>query len=434
MIDSYMCVDTGNSGTKIVYSFPETGKIHSLLMSSALAEVSLERMQNKLSRSNWIGQSRPEQEAWLRNGNEIVAVGEFAEEFDPIDCRTKPKYENALYKILAAIGVIIQTHRVSKRKQFKIQLGLLLPWDEYKTQKLLVEELKRLLSEFEFRGQKIRVKIRDCICYPEGGGIASSRIKQEQADWLKKQRLGILMLGDRNCTALYFERGKLKDGASPLIGFSFLLDQIIKDTPYLLSQDKSRENLSSAIFQGIDLAKRWTTKSDKSGRPLWQEIPSIKNLATARNENLRKAEVEDIDKAITAYSIEWEQKLSKLIQEVFPDSLTELNVGGGALLFYAPFIKEYFNYDFAPSVNSNPAPINYGSKGYTPIVNSAGMVEKVAKTLNLGSKVDAELALPIRFVDVCCLIQSLIDDGERLSQQKQNQKKRKKAAAVSVGE
>lgn len=432
MIDSYMCIDTGNSGTKIVYSFPETGKINSILMSSALTEVSLERIENKLRRSNWIGQPNPEQQAWIGIGNETIAVGGFAEEFNPIDYRTKPKYENALYKILAAIGVIIQTNRTPKRKQLKIQLGLLLPWDEYRTQELLVEELKRLSSEFEFRGQKIRVKIQNCICYPEGGGIASSRIKQEQAGWFKKQRLGILMLGDRNCTALYFERGKLKDGASPLIGFSFLLDQIIKGTPYLLSQEKSQKNLSNAIFRGIDLAKKWTTKSDKSGRPLWQEISSIKDLATAKNENLRKAEVEDINNAITTYSEEWEHKLSKLIQEVFPDSLTELNVGGGALLFYEPFIKEYFNYDFAPLANNNPAPISYGGKGYTPVINSAGMVEAVAKTLDFRSNADAELALPIRFVDVCCLIQSLIDDDERLNQQKR--KRRKKVAAVGVEE
>ena len=403
--------------------------MYSLLMSSALAEASLERIKNKLSRSNWIGQSSPEQQAWIENGNEAVVVGEFAREFSPEDYRTRPKYENALYKILAAIGVIVETHQLSRRKQLKIQLGLLLPWDEYKAQELLSSEVKRLSSEFEFRGQKIRAKTK-CICYPEGGGIASSRVKQEQPDWLKKQRLGILMLGDRNCTALYFERGELKNGASPLVGFSFLLDQIIKDTPYLLGQEKSRDNLSRAIFRGVDLAEKWTTKSDKSGRPLWQEISSVQELATARNENLRKAEIKDIGEAITAYSIEWEQKLSKLIQEVFPDSLTELNVGGGALPFYTPFIKEYFNYDFAPSVNNNPAPISYGSQSYTPVVNSAGMVEKVAKALNLRSNTDIELALPIRFVDVYCLIQSLIDDNERLNKQKQ--KRRRKVAAVTV--
>ena len=65
MIDSYICIDTGNSGTKIVYSFPETNKIHSLFMSSALAFVSSERMENQLKRSNWIGSPQLGQQAWI---------------------------------------------------------------------------------------------------------------------------------------------------------------------------------------------------------------------------------------------------------------------------------------------------------------------------------------------------------------------------------
>ena len=156
MIDSYICIDTGNSGTKIVYSFPETNKIHSLFMSSALAEVSSERMENQLKRSNWIGFSQLEEQAWIKNGNDLVAVGGLAEKFSPADRRTEPKYENALYKVLAAIGVIVETHSLSKRKQFKVQLGLLLPWNEYRDQERLVEELKRLSSEYEFRGRKIK--------------------------------------------------------------------------------------------------------------------------------------------------------------------------------------------------------------------------------------------------------------------------------------
>ena len=229
MIDSYICIDTGNSGTKIVYSFPETNKIHSLFMSSALAFVSSERMENQLKRSNWIGSSQLEQQAWISNGDELVAVGGLAERFSPADRRREPKYENALYKVLAAIGVIVETHSLSKRKQFKIQLGLLLPWDEYTDQKRLIAELTRLSSGYEFRGRQIRVKIQSCICYPEGGGIMMSRTTEKGGAWFKKQRLGILMLGDRNCTALYFESGIIKGGASPLIGFSFLLDKIIEE-------------------------------------------------------------------------------------------------------------------------------------------------------------------------------------------------------------
>ncbi len=408
MIDSYICIDTGNSGTKIVYSFPETNKIHSLFMSSALALVSSERMENQLKRSNWIGSSQLEQQAWIKNGDELVAVGGLAERFSPADRRREPKYENALYKVLAAIGVIVEAHQLSKRKQFKIQLGLLLPWDEYTDQKRLIAELTRLSSGYEFRGRQIRVKISSCICYPEGGGIMMSRTTEKGGSWLKKQRLGILMLGDRNCTALYFESGIIKAGASPLIGFSFLLDKIIENSPCLLT----REKLSSAIFRGIHLAKMWTTQSDKSGRPLWQKIPSIQDLATARNENLKLAEIEDIDRAITMWGVEWEEKLLNLIQQVFPEQLTELNVGGGSLPFFTPFIKEHFNYDFTPCINSNPSPLDFG-KDYTRVVDSAGMTNEVAEALQFRSITDIESAYPSRFADVFCLIKGEIAQGEK---------------------
>ena len=55
MLDCYICIETGNSGTKIVDSNPGTGQIHSLFMSRALATVSSERMENQLKHSNWIG-------------------------------------------------------------------------------------------------------------------------------------------------------------------------------------------------------------------------------------------------------------------------------------------------------------------------------------------------------------------------------------------
>ena len=123
---------------RVFVSWNRQDKIHSLFMSSALDEVSSERMENQLKRSNWIGFSQLEQQAWLKNGNDLVAVGGLAEKFSPTDLRAEPKYENALYKILAAIGAIFETYQLSKRRQFKIQLGLLLPWDEYRDQDRLV--------------------------------------------------------------------------------------------------------------------------------------------------------------------------------------------------------------------------------------------------------------------------------------------------------
>ena len=414
MIDSYICIDTGNSGTKIVYSFPETNKVHSLFMSSALAEVSSERMENQLKRSNWIGFSQLEQQAWLKNGNELVAVGGLAEKFSPTDRRHEPKYENALYKVLAAIGVIVETHQLSKRKQFKVQLGLLLPWNEYRDQERLVDELKRLSSEYEFRGRKIKVKIQSCTCYPEGGGIAIARAREKGGRWFKKQRLGVLMLGERNWTGLYFESGLVKGGDSPLNGFSFLLDRIIEDAPCLLN----REQLSSAIFTGIAQSKK---KQDYPGHPQWQELASIQSLATARDKNLRRSEVKDIDRAIVMGAMEWNEKLKNLIRQIFPKPLTELNIGGGSLPFFAPLIEEYFNCAIDDD-EEGYAPIDL-AKPFTPVLDSAGLVKQVTEALQFKSITEIESAYSVRFADVFSLIKSLMADGEKLNKQKQKQRR-----------
>ena len=423
MLDSYICIDTGNSGTKIVYSFPETNKIHSLFMSSALAEVAAERIENQLKRSNWIGFSQLKEQAWLKNGNNLVAVGGLAEKFSTEDRRHEPKYENALYKVLAAIGVIVETHSLSKRKQFKIQLGLLLPWNEYRDRERLVEEIKRLSSEYEFRGRTIKVKIQGCVCYPEGGGIVMSRAREKGVDWFQKQRLGVLMLGDRNWTALYFESGVVKDGASPLNGFSFLLERIIEDAPCLLKP----EQLSNAIFTGIAQAKK---QQDYLSRPQWQELRAIQSLATARDARFRESEVKDIDRAITMGAREWEEKLKDFIQKIFPKPLTELNVAGGSLPFFSPLIEEYFNCTLKED-KEEYFPIDM-AKPFTPVLIGAGITNEVTEALQFNSITDLESAFSARFVDVFGLIKGLIANGEKLKKQKSQQKTRKKVAAANI--
>ena len=51
-------------------------------MSSALDEVSIERMENKLQHSNWLGFPKPEQQAWLGNGSSKVIAVNTAEVVD----------------------------------------------------------------------------------------------------------------------------------------------------------------------------------------------------------------------------------------------------------------------------------------------------------------------------------------------------------------
>ncbi|WP_272819085.1 hypothetical protein [Scytonema hofmannii] len=58
------------------------------------------------------------------------------------------------------------------------------------------------------------------------------------------KQLGVLMFGHRNTTTLYFDRGQLKLGDSPLLGFANMLDMVIEMTSSL-----DRERLASGIFK-----------------------------------------------------------------------------------------------------------------------------------------------------------------------------------------
>ena len=252
-----------------------------------------------------------------------------------------------------------------------------------------------------------------------------SRVREKGTKWFGKQRLGVLMLGDRNCTALCFESGIIKDGASPLIGFSFLLDRIIEDAPCLLN----REQLSGAIFTGIADAKR---KQDYPGRPQWQELESIQSLATARDVNLRKSEIKDIDKVITMRAMEWDAKLKNLIRQVFSKSLTELHIGGGSLPFFATMIEEYFNCALNNS-EEGYSPINM-MQPFTPVLVNAGITDQVTEALQFKSITEIESAFATRFADVFGLIKGLMAEETKRNRKNQakGQKKRQKIVAETT--
>ena len=398
MLEGYICIDTGNSATKIVYYLPGMSKVEYFLMSSALDEVSPRRLQNHLKRINCIGIPKPEQQAWLRWDERVVAVGALAEEFSPPDRRAEPKYENALYKVLAAIGVIIETYALSARKTLKVHLGLLLPWNEYKDRDRLLNQLKLLSQDYEFRGRKLRLKLERCVCYPEGGGLAMMRMRLKGKDWFQKQRMGVFMLGDRNWTGLCFESGQIVKGASPLSGFSFMLDRIIEDAPCLLE----RERLSRAIFAEVYRVQK---QQGDFEHPVWQESEAIETLATARAASLRASEVKDISRAIESVVMEWEEKLTSFLEQVFPKPLSELNVCGGPLPFFAPVIGKHFNC-IPQQSEADAHPLDFG-KPFTPVLVGAGAVEQVEAVLQFEEPAALESALSFRFVDAFSLFDYL---------------------------
>ena len=159
MADLFLVVDAGGSQTKIIFQTSDADSPEFLLMPPEVEAISQQQFDRYQQRIGWLGSPSAQQQAWFTVNDQIWVVGAFASEFDPEDRLHEKKYENALYKVLAAVGVIAQKLNLSKRS-LSIHLAMLLPWQEFNDRQAFEEQLRALLGEFVFREQKLKVKLK----------------------------------------------------------------------------------------------------------------------------------------------------------------------------------------------------------------------------------------------------------------------------------
>ncbi|RUR72630.1 hypothetical protein PCC6912_61870 [Chlorogloeopsis fritschii PCC 6912] len=423
MADIYLSVDVGGSQTKIIYQLAGSKKPNYLLMPPAVEEITKTKLDNYMARLGWIGSPSPDQQLWVVWDERVVVLGDFAACFDPQDRIKELKYENALWKVLGAIGLIVETSniKVSPKKPLKVELALLLPWNEYSDRRRFEEQLRKMLAGFGVRNTALKVSLERFLCRPEGGGLAAVRIKQQGIDWLRSQQLGVLMFGHRNTTALYFDRGQLKLGDSPLLGFANMLDMVIEMTSGL-----DRERLALAIFQAryAVLDEIYNPNYSNTRRPDWSTCAAIIALASAKDPNLRDKEIQDIGKAISVATAEYWDKLERWMSRVLPAQLDEVIIGGGAAYHVEPELEKYFNCE--PKIETQPSLSrnSYGSGGtkirtsgykskdynkhFTPMIWGSGISEQVKQTFNLEKKQFGEQCTSSRLVDCFGLFDYLV--------------------------
>ena len=161
MTDIFLCVDPGASQTKIIYQLQNETNPNYLLMSPNVEPISQSNIDFYFASQGWVGSPAPIEQAWLQVDDEIFVVGDFANRFDPEDRLQELKYENALYKVLAAIGVIREQHKLNKKKKLSVELAVLLPANEYNDRHRFKTRLGRLMSDFYFRGDSHQSKTRE---------------------------------------------------------------------------------------------------------------------------------------------------------------------------------------------------------------------------------------------------------------------------------
>ena len=409
MADITLCVDVGGSLTKVIYQLSSGSQIDYLLIPPYIEEINQSELDGYRKNLGWAGEPHPKKKLWVCWNKRVVTLGDFATNFDKQDRLKELKYENALWKVLGIIGLILETNKINipKNRTLKIDLAILLPRNEYSDRSRFQEQLTTMLAKFSVRNTTIKAKLNKYLCRPEGGGLAALQITCAGIPWLQKQQLGILMFGHRNVTALYFDEGELKLGDSPLLGFSLMLDMVIEAKSGL-----TREKLASSIYDARLCSLKYIYGSNDWGNartlhPKWSDCHAITSLATASDPNLRASEIGSIANSIHDATVRYWHKLERWLDRTFLSALDTVVIGGGAAYHIQPELEDYFNCEPKIEKESYTTRLNrteeYKPRDYdyhfTPIIWGSGQSEHVSKVLNLNSEQAERECLSARLID-----------------------------------
>lgn len=324
MADLTLSLDPGASLTKAIYELGNEETIRLLLMEPEMIQLPQSSIDTYLANRQGIGQARPEDEAWVQCAGEpeCQVVGFLARQFLATPRLDKLKYETTLYKVLAIVGAIAQSHSLPNR--FSLSLITPLPYGEYRNHPQLATDLKTALKDFRFRGQRFKVKLENFNCLPEGAGLALLHSQQNGLEWFQRQVVAVLMFGHRNTTALIFERGKMTAGHTTNLGFYQLVQQVIERT-----SGQELVSLTTAIYS--------------AGIELTPDNPVLQSLVKSHNPNNQVVELKQLAGAIASARVEYWRRLQEWLETVLPRTTTQAVLSGGAALYLYQELEDYFS-------------------------------------------------------------------------------------------
>ena len=230
-----LVVDPGTSLSKILYVVDE-GTVKWMTMGAEYLTLPSASAKSLPIDS---GMGQPEDNAWVRlsKSRECHAVGFVASNYRATASIKKLKHESLPFKILATVGAIASREKLGN--SFKLKLGILLPYNEYRLEHDWSSELKTALASFYFQDRLFKVKLTSFSCKPEGYGIAKFTSRSESADYFQQGNTAVTMLGYRNTSCLFFRRGTVSkpESGTTNLGFYTLLDKLIEKVPSLTRSD-----------------------------------------------------------------------------------------------------------------------------------------------------------------------------------------------------
>ena len=318
-MDLVLSLDPGSSMTKMVYRVlcEVTYKPELFCMEPELIGVAFESIESY--ESGRINSPSPENEAWVHFEQSYYAVGFLAQKHFGASVKlSELKYENAIPKVLAAVGAIAEKEGLGT--SFGLWLALLLPYGEWEDRERLSRALALALSNFSFRGKPMSVRLEFFECMPEGGGLVLTRSKKLGADF-NFMNIAVLMFGYRDISAVVFERG-LSKGQTDNLGLAWMVEQVKRRT----SGQKNSQALLEAIHQsGANLKPKY-----------------FKSLARSKKAEFKAEEVAQITEVVKIVRQEYWCQVSDWLVSNVPEDIDQVIVGGGTSEYLSAELKTFF--------------------------------------------------------------------------------------------
>ncbi len=392
-----MGLDPGASLSKVIVEV-EGCKPCLITMSPEVVEVFPTALESYRVIRGELGIPLPEDEAWMEWESKVYVIGTLARDFKGDAGLKELKYERAIYKTAAAVGVAVHKFGMPKTGTVSLTLDLvvLLPWGEYVDRARFQERLEKVLSNYSFRGVQICVKLECFKCRPEGTGLAMLRIKHKGLDWFREHSVSILMFGYRNVTALHFQSGRMASGESPELGFFRLENRIIAR----VSGQQPLE-LSRAVFRAyyaMLTSRNGNSKSDVANPIELGDLAVIQALAKSRDAELRAREIKDIVAAQGDARKEYWQELSRWLDNTLPRELDEVIICGGSSIYLKPELESYFGLSQARYKPRKSDAVQDRAK--ISISWGAETSTQVETSFNLKSERHLEEVLAFRLIDI----------------------------------
>ena len=318
-----LTTDSGYSGTKAIWRLA-ISRAELLLMSPEVVEVSRESI--NFYKSRRMTTPAPENEAWVEYDGKLYAVGFLAQKhFNARIAIKEPKYEWAIAKVLAVVGVMVA--REGLADEFDLSLSIPLPYGEWEARQTFEKDLRGALADFLFCDKKLKVNLRMFVCVPEGGGHAMSRGEKMGAVFNQRKMMS-LMWGYRDISLVLFNRGAIS-GITELLGFYQLIEMVTNRTFGQSSREREQMLLEAIHLAGKDLKTK-----------------NFKHLALSRHPERRAEEVEQIVEAIKISRVEYWAMVMRFLTTRIPDDVDEIIIGGGAAAYFQAELRQFFGQNY----------------------------------------------------------------------------------------